>query len=284
MRSDKTEKIGLINKSTSLYQNDGGKICTHRCKESYNPNGSKCPVLNTTMSIYLGSNSQNGRNTICGSHRIDLVANSGIKTRYDFCGRDIVTIHTKPGLAHWDGVKRVISYLGSTKDSWLTFGGGVKVHLEEYSNADWATQPHRHSILGFSFHYGQGVISWSSKKQSIIALSSTEAEYVAETHAAKEALCLETFINEVTGIDMKPLTVMCNNLGTISLATDNEFHSCSKHIDLKYHFVCEAVEEGKITLKYVSSQENIADIFTKSLAKVKFAELVTKLGLRMLEK
>ena len=114
-------------------------------------------------------------------------------------------------------------------------------------------------------------------------LSSTEAKYVAETHAAKEVLWLETFINEVTRIDMKPLTMMCDNVGAISLAKDNKFHSRTKHINLRYHFVCEAMEEGKITLKYMPSQENIADIFTKSLAKVKFAELVTKLGLRTLE-
>ena len=109
----------------------------------------------------------------------------------------------------------------------------------------------------------KGAISWSSKKQSIITLSSTEAKYVAETHAAKEALWLETFINEVTRINTKPLTMMCDNLGAISLAKDNKFHSHTKHIDLRYYFVHEAVKKGKITLKYVPSQENVADIFTK---------------------
>ena len=99
-----------------------------------------------------------------------------------------------PGPVHWDGVKRVISYLGSTKDLWLTFGGTECMHIEGYSDADWASQPHWHLISRFSFYYGMGAISWSSKKQSIIALSNTEAEYVAETHAAKEALWLETFI------------------------------------------------------------------------------------------
>ena len=93
-----------------------------------------------------------------------------------------------PGPVHWVTVKRVISYLGSTKDLWLTFGGTECMHLEGYSDADWASQPHQHLISGFLFHYGMGAVSWSSKKQSIIALSSTEAEYVAKTHAAKEAL------------------------------------------------------------------------------------------------
>ena len=73
------------------------------------------------------------------------------------------------------------------------------------------------------FHYGRGAISWSSKKQSIIALSSTKAEYIAETHAAKGALWLETFMNKVTGIIMKPLTMMCDNQGAMLLAKDNKF-------------------------------------------------------------
>ena len=91
-----------------------------------------------------------------------------------------------PGPAHWEGVKRVISYLGSTKDLWLTFGGQKETVLEGFCDADWASQKHRHSISGFSFHFGVGVVSWSSKKQGIVSLSSTEAEYVAQTHAAKK--------------------------------------------------------------------------------------------------
>ena len=73
-----------------------------------------------------------------------------------------------PGLAHWDRVKKVISYLATTKDLWLTFGGGECMRIQGYCNADWATQSHRHLISGFSFHYGQGAISCSSKKQNRI--------------------------------------------------------------------------------------------------------------------
>jgi hypothetical protein len=120
---------------------------------------------------------------------------------------------------------------------------------------------------------------WSSKKQNIIALSSTEAEYIAETHAVKEAIWLQTFINEVVGTDKDPLTVMADNQGAIALAKDNKFHSQTKHIDLRYHFVREAVEKGKITMQYIPTSENVADIFTKALLKPKFTEFVGKLGL-----
>ena len=91
------------------------------------------------------------------------------------------------GPAHWEGIKRVINYLGHTKDLWLTISGKKQEMFEGYCDADWASQSHQHSISGYSFHYGLGPISWSSKRQGIIVLSSMEAEYIAETHAAKRA-------------------------------------------------------------------------------------------------
>jgi hypothetical protein len=184
-----------------------------------------------------------------------------------------------PGPAHWEGVKRVINYLGSTKDLWLTFGGQKETIVEGFCDADWASQKHRHSISGFSFHYGVGAVAWSSKKQSIVSLSSTEAEYVAQTHAAKEAIWLRSFVSEIRGEKENPLTVHCDNQGAIALAKDNKYHSRTKHIDLRYHFIREAVEDGKINMKYVPTADNIADIFTKPLPKPTFKKHVELLGL-----
>ena len=185
-----------------------------------------------------------------------------------------------PGLAHWEALKRLITYLGWTKDLWLTFGGRSKTLVQGFCDADWASNKHRHSISGYSFHFGCGAISWSSKKQYIIALSSTEAEYIAQTHAAKEALWLRTFINEVRGMGPAPITINCDNQGAIALAKDNKFHSRTKHIDLRYHFIREAVQDGKITVSYVPTDENVSDILTKALAKSKFHHFVEMLGLR----
>ena len=83
---------------------------------------------------------------------------------------------------HWEALKRVMVYLGSTKALWLTFGGGplAKPIAKGYCDTDWAGQLHRHSISGHLFHLGLGAVSWSSKKQYIIALSSTESEYIAD--------------------------------------------------------------------------------------------------------
>jgi hypothetical protein len=128
-----------------------------------------------------------------------------------------------------------------------------------------------------------GLISWSSKKQGIIVLSSTEAEYIAKTHAAKEGIWLKSFVREIVGEKIGPLTMMADNQGAISLAKDNKFHAHTKHIDLQYHFIHEAVEDKKIKMKYAPTSENITDIFTKVLPKLKFAEFVQKLGLAMMK-
>ena len=136
------------------------------------------------------------------------------------------------------------------------------------------SQRHRHPISGFTFQYSQGTVSWSSKKQAIIALSSTEAEYVVQIHAAKEAMWLKTFINEIRGGQEGPLTIMADNQSTIALAKDNKFHSRTKDMDLQYHFICEAIRDKRIKMQYILTMDNVADIFTKALPKLKFVNLL----------
>ena len=138
-----------------------------------------------------------------------------------------------PGLAHWEALKWVIVYLVATKTLWLTFGGWSKTLVQGFCDANWAGQKHRHSISGYSYHFGCGAVSWSSKKQLIIALSSTEAEYIAQTHAAKEAFWLRAFVDEIRGPLGLPMSINCDNQGAIALAKDNKFHSRTKHIDLQ---------------------------------------------------
>ena len=98
-----------------------------------------------------------------------------------------------PAKVHWEALKHVIIYLRSTKHYWLTFGRHTKPLATGYCDSDWASQAHHHLILGYSFHLVQGAVTWSSKKQYIIALLSTEAEYIMQTHTVKEALWLCSF-------------------------------------------------------------------------------------------
>jgi len=179
-----------------------------------------------------------------------------------------------PGPDHWEALKRVIIYLQTTKTLWLTFRGKSKQLVEGFCDADWASQKHRHSISGYSFYFGQEAIAWSSKKQHIIALSSTEAEYIMQTHATKEALWLWGFISKIREPQQGLITVNCDNQGAIALSKDNKFHSWTKHIDLWYHFIREAVKDDKITFTYILTEENVSDIFTKALTWLKFVHFV----------
>jgi hypothetical protein len=131
-------------------------------------------------------------------------------------------------------------------------------------------------IAGYTYHFGQGVISWNSKKQHRIVLSTVEAEYVTQAHAAKEAMWLCTFVSEIRNKPAREITINSENQEVIALSKHNKFHAQMKHIDMQYHLIHEAVEEGKLSVVYVPTD---ADIFTKPLAKAKFQWFVELLGL-----
>ena len=142
---------------------------------------------------------------------------------------------------------------------------------------DWVGQPHQHSISGY---IGQGAVMWSSKKQYIIALSSTESEYIVLAHATKEGLWMHTFLSEIQDAPRETVELSLDNQGAIALSKDNKLHQRMKHINIHYHFICEAVEDGQIRMKYVPTDQNPADIFTKPLSKMKVRGFVAGLGLK----
>ena len=170
-------------------------------------------------------------------------------------------------------------YLGSTKDLWLTLGRWGRTLIEGFCDSDYANQQDRHSIVGYTHHFGQGAISWNSKKQHIIALLTVEAEYVTQAHAAKEAMWLHTFVSEIRNKPAHEITINSNNQGAIALSKDNKFHAQMKHIEVRYHFIRGDVEEGKLSVVYIPTDDNPVDIFTKPLAKAKFQQFVKLLGL-----
>ncbi len=177
-----------------------------------------------------------------------------------------------PRTTHLKAVKRVFCYLLGTKHLRLVLGDNTTV--AGFSDADWASQHHRHSISGYAYFVGIGTISWSAKKQPIITLSSTEAEYVALTHAAKDILWIHKVLKEFSFLHKLslPTTLYCDNQGAIRLSKDTTFHGRTKHIDVHFHFIRQTVSSGNIELLYILTEKMVADIFTKSLARVKFEQ------------
>jgi hypothetical protein len=143
-----------------------------------------------------------------------------------------------PGRPHWEVIKRVFCYVN------LVIGGTGK-GLEAFSDADWASQEHRHLISGYIFTMGGGTVSWSFKKQAIVVLSTTEAEYITATHAAKETLWIRMFLAEIVCPLRKPITIHLDNISAISITKNDEYHPRMKHIDIRYHFIRHLVQENE---------------------------------------
>jgi len=186
---------------------------------------------------------------------------------------------SNPGVAHWEAVKRVFRYLAGTKTFELTYGG-ERHGLEGFTDADGATQEHRRAISGYVFLIDGGAISWSSRKQELVTLSTAEAEYVAATHAAKEAIWLRKLLGELFPNLLVPTPLYCDNQAALKLATDDNYHARTKHIDLRFHFIRQTIASGALKLLYCPTEDMVADILTKALPKWKVVALVTALGIR----
>jgi hypothetical protein len=143
--------------------------------------------------------------------------------------------------------------------------GGSDKGLEAYADADWASQPHRHSMSGYTVLLHSSPVTWSAQKQTIIALSTAEAEYIALTMVMREILYLQALIVELYELVIPPIAVYCDNQGALALTTNNKFHARMKHIDIRNHYVRSLVWSGLLDLQYCPTEDNIADIFTKAL-------------------
>ncbi|OJT06658.1 Retrovirus-related Pol polyprotein from transposon TNT 1-94 [Trametes pubescens] len=137
-----------------------------------------------------------------------------------------------PVTIHWEAAKHVLRYLKGTCNYVLTFGS-TPDRLVGYTDVDWGSQAHRHSISGYAFLYAGGAVAWRSHKQPIIALSTTEAEYIAASDASREALWLRHLLSELTTPTRGPTVLYCDNESTLKLIRNVDvFHPRTKHIDL----------------------------------------------------
>jgi len=188
---------------------------------------------------------------------------------------------SNPGPAHWTAVKRVFRYLKHSQHLALVYTGNEDDPAPiGYSDADWGSNiSDRRSTSGFVYFLSDAAVTWSSKKQPTVALSSAEAEYMALAHAAKEAIWLRTLLSELGYPFSSPSPIHCDNHSTITLAKDPTFHARSKHIDIRHHFIRDHIENEDLITPYVATNDNVADILTKGLARPKHDSFVHILGL-----
>ena len=160
----------------------------------------------------------------------------------------------------------------------LHFSSHSSLTLQAYSDVDWASNPTNHrSITGHCFLLGDSLISWKSKKQTVAALSSTEAEYRALTATTTELVWLRWLLQDL-GVDCSTVTKLyCDNRSAIQIAHNNVFHERIKHIEIDCHFIRHHLLQGTLTLQSIFSQDQLVDIFTKSLPPRTFRALASKL-------
>lgn len=229
--------------------------------------------------------------------RPDLSYSVGIAARF----------MSKPQQQHLDAVKHILRYIKTTTDFGISFQRSPTLALEGFTDADYlGCLDTRRSTAGYVFKLATGPISWASKRQPTVSDSTTEAEYKALCEATKEAVYLRRLLLELGSL--RALTVPlgcknstihsdlseahiptihdvhlnCDNQGSIRLAQNPIFHARTKHIEAKHHFVRERILEGEVSLEYVTTTEQHADIFTKQVCRQTFEKHREFLGLRSL--
>lgn len=206
-------------------------------------------------------------------------------------------VHTRPDLAfavgyvsrfmqrptaeHQQAVKRILRYVAGTSDYGLHYPRcpGAE-HFIGYSDSDLAGDiDTSKSTTGTMFFLRKCLVSWQSVKQQVVALSSCEAEYIAATTASTQALWLARLLGDLLGKEAQAVELRVDSKSALALAKNPVFQERSKHIRIKYHFIRSCLDEGSIKAGYINTQDQLADFLTKSLGRVKFQELRTRIGM-----
>jgi len=199
--------------------------------------------------------------------RPDIAYAVGVVSRY----------MSNPGKKHWDAVKSIMRYLNGTREVCICFGSKGTC-VEGYTDADYAgDMDKRRSTSGYVFMFTGGAVSWRSRLQNCTSMSTTEAEYIAASEACKEAIWLARLVRDL-GITVEIPMLHCDSQSAIMLAKNPVFHAKTKHIDVKYHFIRDMLEDKLLELVKVHTDDNPADLMTKGLPPEKFAHCRALMG------
>lgn len=207
--------------------------------------------------------------------RPDLAYSVGAISRYMHCPKE----------SHLKAMKHILRYLKGTIQFGLFYPRGGDGKIVGFSDSSHGMDlDDRKGTIGTIFYFSSNPVSWVSQKQHTVALSSCEAEFMAATAAACQAVWLRNLLTDLTGWENSSVKLYVDNKSAISLMKNPVFHGRSKHIDTSYHFIRECIEKRIISVEHVSSEEQRADILTKALPRIKYVEMRSLLGVKDLEK
>jgi hypothetical protein len=184
--------------------------------------------------------------------------------------RELARFMSNFGKRHMEAANHLLRYLKGTATRGIIYGNlnDTTPIFRSFTDSDWAMADDRRSISGYIMECSSAPISWSSKQQSIVALSSCEAEYLFCTHAAHHVIWLQSLFSELGFPQTEPSELCCDNQGTVTCTHDPHSHSCMKHIDIRAHFIRDSVNRQIMRVNHIPRVENPADLLTKPLEKV----------------
>lgn len=186
-----------------------------------------------------------------------------------------------PSQDHLDKALYICRYLKGTRDYRLEYECNSDLGLYAYTDADWGSDPNTcRSQTGYLTMIAGGVFTWQSRAQRTAAHSSTDAEYMALSDCSRQVIWIRSLISEL-GYNLSAVPIYCDNQGAIFISSNPVTEKRSKHIDIRYHYIRDVQEQGLVKVEYVRTDENIADIFTKNLGRVKFEKFRQMLGLHI---
>nr|KYP35691.1 Retrovirus-related Pol polyprotein from transposon TNT 1-94 [Cajanus cajan]KYP38474.1 Retrovirus-related Pol polyprotein from transposon TNT 1-94 [Cajanus cajan] len=242
-----------------------------------------CKISNTPMSTncYLDSDiagkdvEESMYRGIIGSLLYLTASRPDIMYSVCVCAR----FQSKPKESHLKAVKKILKYLKGTINVGLWYPKGTSPSLTGYSDSDFAgCKLDRKSTSGTCHTFGECLISWQSKKQACVALSTAEAEYIAAGSCCAQSIWFKHQLQDF-GLKIDHIPLKCDNTSAINISRNPILHSRTKHIEVRHHFIRDHVEKGDCDIKFIMSEDQLADIFTKPLPKERFFKLRTNLGI-----
>jgi len=184
---------------------------------------------------------------------------------------------------HWLAVKRIFRYLIGTADYGISYCKSKEdLSLIDYSDADYAGDIEtRRSTTGYIFTLAEGSVSWCSRRQKCVSVSTTEAEYVAASMATRDLVWLRQLLSDLQCQCIEATPLMIDNQSAIKLVKNPELHNRTKHIDIHFYFIRDKYKENVLSVNYVRSEEQCADVYTKALTKERFKYLINKVGINV---
>lgn len=183
-----------------------------------------------------------------------------------------------PRVIHYKTVKRILRYLKHSIDIGLVYPIGTdgSIHLDGFVDASWGNSTNRRSTTGYVFRINGTAVSWRSKQQGIVAISSTEAEYIALSEGSRECMYLRNLLFELGFPPQGPTIIYEDNTGCIFIANGKGEHDRRKHIDIKAHFIQDCIQQGFIHLEHIDSSHQAADLLTKVSTQPKMSSFIKK--------